>query len=83
MWYLSFAGSDGWLGACVVPASDVVDAARVAHRRGCNPGGQVAGVPVNVARVPEEFVGVLLTLDDVASLDLLVGGSGKTTRVTR
>ena len=48
LWWLSFCdgslpkGSQ-WLGACIVHAETFLDAVRVAHRLGCNPGGQVAG----------------------------------------
>lgn len=36
-----------WLGAALVEATDVVDAARQARRLGCNPGGEVVGVRIS------------------------------------
>ncbi len=49
-WYLSFADvtrpkGQHFLGACIVQGDDIVEAAREAHVRGCNPGGQVLGAP--------------------------------------
>lgn len=48
-WYLSFVDPDlpegqRWLGGCFVEASGVLSAAMVASARGCNPGGEVAGL---------------------------------------
>jgi hypothetical protein len=45
-WWLSFADDDGFLGACIVEAPDVVQAAIQAFRHGCNPGGEVVGVKI-------------------------------------
>ena len=50
LYYLSFCDPDKprgeqFLGACIVPASDIVTAVRVAHLLGCNPGGEVLGQP--------------------------------------
>lgn len=41
--YLSFAGSEGFRGACIVRGNNVVEGAREAHRLGINPGGAVLG----------------------------------------
>ena len=43
--YLSFASATEFLGACVVEATDSLDAPLVAHARGCNPGGEVLILP--------------------------------------
>lgn len=54
--YLSYAGDDGFHGACVVQGGDVVEAAAEARRLGISPGGQVLGVPVPddvISRIPE------------------------------
>lgn len=75
-WYLSFAGGD-WRGACIVRARDIGEAVREAWRRGCNPGGEVRGLPLRDDDiVPEEFTNILLCDADVAALDLLNGGAG-------
>ena len=41
LWYLSFAGDEGWRGAAVVEAVSNKGAIREAWRRGVNPGGSV------------------------------------------
>jgi hypothetical protein len=43
--YLSFCDDSGFLGACVVQAFDMFSAVTAAHLHGCNPGGEVMGVP--------------------------------------
>ena len=51
MWWLSFAGAEGFRGVCIVgPAADIVEAAKLAHLHGCNPGGEVMGV-----KAPDDF----------------------------
>lgn len=52
-WYLSFA-NETFLGGAVVQADDLVDAAKEAHRQGCNPGGEVLGAPVPEHLTPKE-----------------------------
>lgn len=54
-WWLSFADASGFLGACIVSAASIAQAAQVAHRFGCNPGGEVAGrvIPKDVATLIE------------------------------
>jgi hypothetical protein len=44
--YLSFADQRGFLGVCWVKASGLIDACQLAHYKGCNPGGEVAGLPL-------------------------------------
>lgn len=47
LWWLSFADPHGKnLGVCVVDAEDIEQAAQVAWQYGCNPGGEVFGLPV-------------------------------------
>lgn len=48
-WWLSFANAKGHLGIALVRASDFRSAVRESHRRGCNPGGEVAGWPFPAA----------------------------------
>lgn len=63
-WYLSFVGEHGWLGACFVRAEGLEDAAKWAHRHGCNPGGQVSGFgPVQV-EIKDEYAHRILTLEE-------------------
>ena len=60
-----------------MPADDGVEAIREAWRRGCNPGGGVAFCDVpDPAHVPEEYVGVLLSVSDLEALDRFNGGDG-------
>jgi hypothetical protein len=65
-WWLSFVDEDEWLGGAVVDALSFLDAVGVAHRLGCNPGGQVAGWPV--VGIPDEYTGRLLTREEVSAL---------------
>lgn len=74
-WWLSFVDTDrsappdeqvsgggGFAGVCIIPAPNVVFAARVAHLLGCNPGGEIAGEPLPVPpgmRPRHQYVGRL------------------------
>lgn len=56
LFWLSFVDDERpagqqFLGACLVPASEIVEAVKVAHALGCNPGGEVVGHPVPADRV--------------------------------
>lgn len=44
IWYLSFAGDDGWLGCCHIEAPSFLLAVTASHLLGCNPGGEVVGL---------------------------------------
>lgn len=48
-----------FLGVCIVPGGNIVLAARTARQLGCNPGGEVAGWPMNLTPHPS-WVGVLM-----------------------
>lgn len=52
-WYLSFA-EEKFNGACIVLASDMIEAVRETHRSKINPGGQVIGHPIPEDAIPEE-----------------------------
>lgn len=41
LYWLSFAGEEGFLGCCVVEANGMLSAVRLASELGINPGGQV------------------------------------------
>lgn len=50
-WWLSFADPDAppgsqFLGLCLVPGGNIVQASTSAHTFGCNPGGEIAGWPL-------------------------------------
>lgn len=69
--YLSFAGEEGFRGACIVHGSNVLEGAMQAKRLGINPGGEVIGVPL-----PVDFEGLnkypinkLLSADELRSID--------------
>lgn len=69
--YLSFADTVGgkarFLGAALVEADDTVAAVKEAYRLGCNPGGEVFGMPFE--RVPPlAYRNRLLTRDEVAAM---------------
>lgn len=79
-WWLSFVdttlpyreeddypGGPRWLGVCIVPAANIVQAAAVAHVVACNPGGQVSGYPFKLAdgwTLNPEYVGRLFAGDE-------------------
>lgn len=63
-WYLSFVGEQGWLGACFVRAEGLEDAAKWAHRHGCNPGGQVSGYGPLQVEIKDEYANRILTLKE-------------------
>jgi hypothetical protein len=69
-WWLSFGGQTGWLGGAIIHAGGLVEAASTAARLGCNPGGEVLGVPIPEHMVPDaEWRERLLSLDEVESIN--------------
>ena len=72
-WWLSFAADDGFRGVALVgPAHDMVSAVAIAHRRKCNPGGQVRGVeipPEFRVRIPADRFNRVLTAKEARDLD--------------
>lgn len=72
--YLSFAGTDRWLGGAYVPAWDMVDAVDYSWGHDINPGGEVVGIgPITVDGFPEEYLGVLLSENDLRALGRIMG----------
>lgn len=77
LWWLSFCDTrkprgTQFIGGCIVPASGTIAAVRMAHFYGINPGGEVAGAPVNPALEPkdlEEWSYRLLSPVEVVQLD--------------
>lgn len=55
-WWLSFAGADGFRGACIVLGLDFMDAHRETIRLALNPGGEVHGMPLDKARGPNDLL---------------------------
>ena len=76
-WWLSFCNAqlppgDQFLGACLVPASDIVQAIEEARRLGINPGGEVKGLaadPATTALIPARWKNRLLTRTQCAEMD--------------
>lgn len=67
-WYLSFATDDGFRGAFIVEAIDILSAVGRVNQLGQNPGGQVMGVPLpeeELAKVPESYRERFLTKEDL------------------
>lgn len=83
LWYLSFAGDEGWRGAAYVEASSLEHAARRAHELGCNPGGEVFGgeVPDDV-EVPDAYRNRVLSLEDLREHARAIGRSDELVRGT-
>ncbi len=76
-WWLSFCDSDRptgeqFLGACVVDGGTMPDAVRNAHHLGCNPGGEVMGIAIELGtidRVGEKWRRRLLNRDECEAMD--------------
>jgi hypothetical protein len=63
-WYLSFAGNEGFRGACIVEARGVLSAVARCHQLGINPHGEVLGIPISsdqLHRIPSDSRNILLT----------------------
>jgi hypothetical protein len=65
IWYLSFVGDEGWMGGCFVRADDPIDAVREAHRRKCNPGGEVAIMGPVPPEIEAAWMNRLLNRDEL------------------
>jgi hypothetical protein len=72
-WWLSFVDHDRpegkrQIGCCIVPGDDIADAAQMAWVLKCNPGGEVAGIPIPVEAEAQyvPFVGRILTPAELA-----------------
>lgn len=70
IWYLSFAGEEGWRGAVVLEADTLNEAITLSHRNGINPGGDVKSfeIPLDhplVEQFPDECRNRLLTKEDL------------------
>jgi hypothetical protein len=79
--YLSFAGEEGFRGACIVEANGILSAVLHCNILGINPGGEVMAIPVpedQVKDIPEGATNVLLSkeklyqiFDDMKTLEEL------------
>lgn len=64
--YLSFAGDEGFRGACIIEARGILGAVSRCNVLGINPGGEVMAIPVpedQVKDIPEGATDVLLSKD--------------------
>lgn len=79
-WWLSFVDLDRpeghrFLGVTIIHASSAMAAVRVAHLQDCNPGGEVAIIPIHVdSDIPPEDRERLLSADEARALMRLVRG---------
>ena len=77
MWFLSFADGNlpqgsQFLGGAIVRASHMIEAVRVAHILGINPGGEVQGIQVPsklVSRIKGKWIERLLTREECEEWD--------------
>lgn len=72
LWWLSFANDDGCRGVCMIEGASFIDAVTVSHRLGCNPGGQVVGVPIpaeGARKVAAHWKNRALTLAEMRAFD--------------
>ena len=57
VWYLSFAGAEGFLGACYVEAEEMEEAVRRTWTLGINPGGEILILgPIPRGECPDDIV---------------------------
>lgn len=71
LFYLSFAGDEGFRGAVVTRANGPTTALIKVHRLGINPGGQALTIELPADhhhRVPEDALDRLLNLSDVNAI---------------
>lgn len=66
LWWLSFAGPEGFLGVVIVEAYGFTDALHVSRAKRLNPGGAVQGSRVDPADIPEALRNRLLNRHDLA-----------------
>ena len=67
LWWLSFAGDEGFRGVLVIPATGFIESVMLSHKLGLNPGGSVIGYSCPEYQkkgIPESHVGRLLTRDE-------------------
>lgn len=84
-YWLSFVDNDRpkgrrFLGCVIVPGDDVVEAVQAAHLLGCNPGGEVLGVPIAQSldvRIGAEWRGRLLTREECEEFDAQMERKGE------
>ena|SRR5258706_9685162 len=72
LFYISFAGTEGFRGAVIVAAETLKGAVESAWRLKINPGGEAAGLCVDVSLeklVPSEYKNRLLSKTDLDTLD--------------
>ncbi len=72
-WFLSFAQPGKFLGGAYLLAGDFMDAVRLSHRLGINPGGSVAGFDVP-GIPPERFRNRLLSRAECEECDAMITG---------
>jgi hypothetical protein len=80
LWYLSFSGDDGWLGACVVEADSLPAAIAWTHEQAINPGGDVlAGDLTEVGlTVPMDWRGrTMTTLRELGEFGIACGATNE------
>lgn len=71
LWWLSFADTErlpefSFLGVVIVEAYGFGDAVNISHAKGLNPGGEVRGMQVDPADIPEALRNRLLKKPDLA-----------------
>lgn len=71
-YYLSFANEDGFLGGAMVEASSHVEAVKVTHRLGINPGGDILVAPVPDCELTDKLLAKknrLLTIEEISGCE--------------
>lgn len=77
-WWLSFADpekprGERNLGVCIVQGLDIGEAAKNAHAKGCNPGGEIMGVRIAEDKLdlfPEQYRNRLMSGAEVMAAGL-------------
>ena len=79
LWWVSFAGEEGFRGAVMVRADGFLEAVTETHWLGVNPGGEALGFDwpdERAALVPESYMNRLLSKAELEVLDGIAGGGG-------
>lgn len=77
MFWLSFAGEEGFRGACIVHAEEFTEAVMEATLHDCNPHGEVQGMEVPAGHeIPEKWKYRVLSRQKCADFDkeMIAGG---------
>jgi len=71
LFWLSFAGDEGWRGGCFIEANSFTEAVAETHRLGISPGGEVRGVDKELTEEEEKEFRGMFELDKLYDKETL------------